>query len=153
MTFESSVYQEAIYTVLGITLAGCWARQKPIHHILSDGQFSISKISISIPDSDIEKYFVYLKEGGIVIDKRSIKSEEAINWVIKGPMLDETLPPNTKKVLFQGELACTDAKECSGVESVSLDLYCQLWEFLGAKIGKRVGNNIEWNDGKKSIII
>lgn len=149
-TVESSASPRAVYTVLGITLAGCWARQEPIHSVYSNGVSSVSKISVYIPDLEIEKYFVYLTEGGTVIDKRSIESVDIItDWVVKGPMLDETLPPDTKKVLFQGELACTDAKDCSGIESVSLNLYCQLWESLGAKIGKRAGNTIEWSNGEK----
>jgi hypothetical protein len=38
------------------------------------------------------------------------------------------------------------------MDCISMDLYLDLWRPLGAKIGKRVGNEIVWENGDVSVI-
>lgn len=128
------------YTTLGVAAAGVYA---------SVGD----NCSVSIYDTRLDPYLGNLVEGGIVVDKRPcIHHEDFVKLVVSGPMVRESLPPKTISRLFEPNRECLDPKEAGGCDYVSMDLYLQLWEGIGARVGYRRGDYIEWNDGEKQEI-
>jgi len=127
------------YTTLGIAAAGVYAT-------------SGSKSSSQIPDNRLHAYLGDLVEGGQVMDKRPcLEHPDFFLMVFSGPMLKEDLPPGTCNKAFSREvLLCTaaDFPNLGGYDYLSLDLYTELWRQLGARIGKRIGDFIHWEDGE-----
>jgi len=130
--------------------------------------WSGGKCSTTMYSRRLGPYFGELKDGGVVVDKWTVDFKTGYNLVVHGPMVDVTLPPKTidkfdgqisdvMLIGLQGSFQAmalkkrTDPK-WSGLDSVSLDLYCDLWRQAGARIGKRIGNEIHWEDGAVSEI-
>lgn len=133
------------YLTLGIADAGVyataynkWAPDRPS--------------SITIYDRRLEAYYGDLAEGGLVLDKRPCReNDEFIKRVVCGPMHGQHLPSKTRDS-WGKHIPCESAKEASGFDLVSTDLYLSYWRELGAKIGYRKGNYIEWENGEKDEI-
>lgn len=134
------------YTTLGIAAAGCYATCPPVQY----GNGTTVESSVSIPDSRLIPYLGDLADGGVVIDKRPcIKRDDFVHWIVKGPMLKESLPGGCRNVPFSRDIIpCDDPKACGGYDYIALDLYMELWRGLGARIGTRVGDVIKWEDGE-----
>ncbi len=128
------------YTTLGIAAAGAYAT-------IGDD------CRVTMYDRRLSPYYGDLAEGGIVIDKRPCVGHPSfIEAVISGPMLKESLPSHTRQRMFSDAESCDDVKTCRAMDYVSMDLYLNLWRSLGAKIGKRNGNEIVWDNGDVSVI-
>jgi hypothetical protein len=128
------------YTTLGIAAGGVYAT-------IGDD------CNVTMYDRRLSPYYGDLAEGGIVIDKRPCLSHSSfIEMVISGPMLKESLPSHSCERMFSDVQPCDDARCCKGMDCISMDLYLDLWRPLGAKIGKRVGNEIVWENGDVSVI-
>ena len=149
MREDDSYKQE--YSTLGIALAGV--------HATAPNQWSSSTaISIQIPDKRLNCYLGNLIEGGTVIDKRTCDEDDVFEYVVSGPMLQESLPNGTMSAAFCSDshslqrrnvpIKCEDVRKCKSFDYIALDLYCELWSGLGARIGKRLGDTIMWNDGE-----
>jgi hypothetical protein len=127
------------YTTLGISSASVYATIG-------------SNCSVTIYDTSLTPYLGKLVEGGIVCDKRPCKErDDYISTIVSGPMLKESLPPNTKEAWREQE-PCEDASKCGGFDYVSSNIYYKMWAEKGAKIGIRKGRYIFWNDGSKTRI-
>lgn len=130
------------YTTLGIAAAGCYATAP-------NPWSKDSAASITIYDRRLTAYLGELVEGGIVIDKRPcVNRDDFVSMVVSGPMLQESLPHDTKRGWDSTE-PCTleQAREAKGFDYLSLNLYIQVWAEKGARIGVRVGDKVYWNDG------
>lgn len=135
------------YDYLGIAMGGVYGR--------GPSKWSKDGFSVSIPDKRLSPYYGDLIEGGIVVDKRPcIEKDEArfVNRVYLSPLLKKSLPPKTMCKLFEKEEPCEDVTQCGPIDYISMDLYLDLWRKEGAKIGKRVGNEIHWENGEVSPI-
>lgn len=133
------------YTYLGIALAGVYAE--------APNQYSKTSVSVTIYDTRLSAYYGDLAEGGIVCDKRPCKDHpDMVHMVVSGPMRGSYLPEKTKNG-FNGNESCEDARDAGGFDYVSTDLYLGLWRSMGARIGKRVGDTIEWEDGTIESIV
>lgn len=130
------------YTTLMIAMGGCYAT--------APGEYSSTYNHISIPDGRMTCYFGDVVEGGWVVDKRPcIDREDFVHMVVCGPLLKESLPDGMKLELFSNQpKVCEDAKECSGSDYVSLDLYLKLWRDMGARLGQRKDNEVHWENGE-----
>ena len=140
MREDDSYKQE--YSTLGIALAGV--------HATAPNQWSSSTaISIQIPDKRLNCYLGNLIEGGTVIDKRTCDEDDVFEYVVSGPMLQESLPNGTMSAAFcPAPIKCESVRDCKSFDYIALDLYCAYWSNLGARIGKRIGDTIVWNDGE-----
>lgn len=128
------------YTTLGIALAGCYAT--------APGYTKDSTCSITIYDKRLNAYLGNLVEGGTVIDKRTCAESDVIQYVFNGPMLKETLPSGTVDRMWEKGPMPYDGSEYRSSDFIALDLYISFWKNLGARIGKRIGDSIHWNDGE-----
>lgn len=136
-----------MYTYLGIGQAGVYANS-------FNPWSERHEAAITIYDTRLTPYFGDVAEGGIVCDKRPAFEQnefKAVEAVISGPMRNNTLPPQTRDSWGQ-LIPCSDPKEGRGFDSISTDLYLSLWRELGAKIGYRRGNFIEFENGEKTEI-
>jgi len=105
-----------------------------------------------------------LEDGGTVIDKWNVDSETFTHLVISGPMVAVELPddevdacpeipdymlgPGGLKGSFWLFAANKKAnRKWSGLDRVSLKTYTDMWRDAGARIGKRDGDVIRWEDG------
>ncbi len=135
------------FTTLGIALGGVYAT--------SPNPYSEdTAVSISIPDNRLYCYLGDLKNGGVVIDKRMVKTSTLINETCSGPYLRESLKEGTmaKGLTYPKEVVKYDAKKVSGIDYVALDIYLSIWRKHGARIGVRKGKYILWEDGEKKLI-
>lgn len=105
--------------------------------------------SISGYDKRLERAYVKLREGGWVVDKRpAFKKdyEAAYRAVISGPMDEPSLPDNA--IDHWGvKIENPDLDTLKGYDYAGMGVYSAYWENLGARIGRRRGDNIVWNDG------
>ena len=134
--------REEKWTYLGICDAGA-------HGKVGDNT------SITTYDRRLDKYYWRLGEGGVVVDKRPCMEKDAsacIHGIVSGPMLKMSLPLKSKDA-WRGIEPCQDAKECGSLSYVSTDLYLSYWRVLGARLGKREGDTIVWEDGSKEQIL
>ncbi len=141
---------KAEYTYLGIAAAGVYAKTTTQYNINS----TITS-SVTIYDNRLSPYYGDVVEGGIIVDKRPcINHEEFYKMVINGPMLKMDLPNQTVELFTfpATQETIADARNCGSCDNVSLDLYIKLWKELGAKVGYRRGNVVEWDNGEKSVI-
>jgi hypothetical protein len=141
----SETYKQQ-YIYLGIALAGVYARSPSV---ISGNSKTTS--STEIPDKRLTPYLGELKEGGYVVDKRSCNEKDVIHNVCAGAMLDIDLPEKTRKD-WDKEYPCDDASSSGSMDYISMDLYLKLWEGLGARVGRRAGNVIKWNNGEETVI-
>jgi hypothetical protein len=126
----------------GIAQAGVYAATVKV----SFGSSS-SRASVTTYDPRLRCEVGNLIEGGVVVDKRTVSSDDLIHYVVAGAMLDLDLPAGHCKGWGDIE-PCEDAKARKGFDFVSLDLYLKLWRSLGARIGVRKGDEIHWEDGR-----
>ena len=128
------------YTYLGIAAGGVYAR-------MPNRYSKDTSVSVTIYDTKLSPYFGDMAENGIVVDKRPcIDHEDFVSAVVCGPMLQESLPPKSKRT-WDGVVPCESAKDANSLDFISLDLYLDCWRALGACIGRRVGDTIEWESG------
>jgi hypothetical protein len=133
---------EGDWTYIGIADAGVYG-EKPNEHSPR------YPVSITTYNTELEAYFGELCEGGIVMDKRPCREHpEFVSTIVRGPMMAAHLPDNSKDE-FGDIQPCDDARKCSGLAYVSRNLYLDMWRKLGARIGVRKGNHIEWEDGER----
>lgn len=101
-------------------------------------------------DTRLELYMHRLINGGTVIDKRMAFARDAdacIKGVMSGPMLNPLLPKGIVDRCYLGHMDLNEAGTLRSLDYVALDIYCDLWRDLGARIGTRVNNTIIWDDG------
>jgi hypothetical protein len=113
------------YKYLGRGDAGCYADGDGFHS--------------SIPDRRLKPYYGCLIEGGVILDKLPVfekDAEAAIREVVSGPMLDIAMSADS-----------SDKFGIRGLSFVGLAEYLGTWRKLGARVGQRVGETIEWEDG------
>lgn len=132
--------QEYIY--LGIALAGVYAKGRT-----KVTENSVTTFNSSIPDNRLYPYYGNLVEGGVIVDKRTCQECDVVVMAVNGPILKDELPAGHKQSLFDPPTPCSDPTECKGFDYISMDLYLKLWRGLGAKIGERRGNLIQWENG------
>lgn len=133
------------YTYLGIAAAGVYAE--------APNKYSKHPASITIYDRRLRAYFGDMAEGGIVVDKRPcLEHPDFYRMVISGPMRGSWLSEKTRETMHD-TVKCHNAHEAKAFDYISTDLYLALWRDMGAKIGKRVGNEIHWEDGTKETIV
>lgn len=142
---------EQKYLTLGIGAAGVYAT--------APNPYGDTPASVSISDTRLRAYFGEVVEGGRVMDKRTVDPYKLVHWVISGPMEKASLPPQTVERFawkFGGDnlTHCEDAitGHCGSLDYISTDLYDKLWRELGAGIGFRRGDFIEWEDGSHTAI-
>lgn len=157
------------YTYLAIAEAGCYANAPNRF----EGEIPAS---VTIPDNRLSCYYGDVVEGGTIMDKRPAfqrNDSACVRAVYSGPMLQDNLPALTLKRCqwMEGDQLLTADSESvimeeegfflksggqriklSAFDHLSLDLYCQLWRQLGARVGKRVGMTIRWEDGEDELI-
>lgn len=127
-------------------------------------EYGGSKTSITIYDTRLTPYLGNLKPGAVVIDKRELRSHPMfVRWVLGCPMVDLSLKGSETDPIDRdaaarmapalegafgtlAEMAASDP-DYTGLDHVSLDAYVAWWRKRGAKIGKRKGNRIAWEDG------
>jgi hypothetical protein len=100
----------------------------------------------------------------VAIDAHEIDWGKAVDMALKGPMCEPSLPPNTvDKFLDKHKRTLTDMLPGLGgdfktiglmtlvsegticsLDYVSRDIYVNLWRGAGAKIGKVVNGQVEW---------
>jgi hypothetical protein len=143
--------------VLGRGLAGC----------SGEGKGS----SITYYDSRLRPYFGELLEGGYVVDKREVL-EERPGLAVLSPMCDGGLPLGAvdefksaegslvaQAIASGGEGSFRDlarlalaAPRCGAFDFVAADVYAAWWKDHGARVGRRVGEVIRWDDGSEESI-
>lgn len=127
------------YTVLTLSIGEVVALGKGIHS-------ESTPRTIRIMDKRLTPYLGDLVYGGIVIDQRAAANHsEFSRWMTNGPSVNDTLGSCTT-VKDGTQSPCYDARHVGPYNSVSLDLYLALWRSLGARVGKRVGDAIIWED-------
>lgn len=89
-----------------------------------------------------------IAEGAVIIDKRPI---EDVSKVLRLPYIDHRLGKLSVRGFYQTVTfdSMKDALAAEPAEvgaDVSLDIYVELCRALGARIGYRVGDAIEWED-------
>lgn len=133
---------DKLYSI-GIAQAGVYGRGHNSHGPPS---------SITTYDTRLERYYCRLQENGYVIDKRNVSDDLLIHNVISGPMDDPSLPLNTIHP-FMSDARAYMGEKLGSFDNVSSDIYKAFWKKLGARIGHRKGNLIEWDNGASEPII
>lgn len=117
--------------------------------------------SVSYRSDDLNYCLKDAVEGCIIVDKSEC-GDDAVSFVINGPMVNLQLPPNTIKKFsgretrafmlpaLGGEFQSLATKalkdeDWGGLDYISLDLYVEAWRGLGAKIGYFRGGKVEWD--------
>lgn len=120
--------------------------------------------TMSSYDRILAPFLSELIEGGTVIDKWSIPDPVFSRLVISGPMCNAMLaddavdqcPEIPGYMLAPGgleggfrDLAAIKVSnpKWTGMDYVSVKTFTAMWREAGARIGKRVGNQIQWEDG------
>jgi hypothetical protein len=133
------------------------------------GDYPPSECSLSTYSTNLRAYYGELKKGGIVVDKYPVDPEVAIDLVLNGPMVKLTLRDDEEECLkldkisdafifgLEGGFQTLMAKKITtpswrGLDYVSPRQYVQMWREVGARIGTRVRNHIEWEDGTRENI-
>jgi len=122
-------------------------------------------------DTRLRAYYGEVVEGGFVIDKSKVLDKKP-GLAISSPMCKGCLNPgvvdampdpsdsivahaiandpnNPMKGLAQ--LAVATKGKFGGLDFIAPDLFAAWWLEKGARVGKRVGDFIEWTDGKEQI--
>lgn len=121
----------------------------------------------SIPDGRLTPYLGELREGGIVIDRRAALWHD-VRLAFRSPLLDASLragtvarprpselyPGGTAAVWDRGapEVLEPSPEGYDGLDRVALDLYTRFWQGAGARVGRRRGDAILWDDGTTTAI-
>jgi len=128
-------------------------------------------VSVTVYATRLSPYLGDLREGGVVVDLWRCDWDRAAHVVISGPMLGLHLEPaqvdacptpsgimtaamsedpgNPFGALAAAKLA---KPEWSGLDYVDLQTWLQLRREIGARIGRRHRNTIEWEDGARTVI-
>lgn len=121
------------------------------------------KSSTTSYDKKFETCWHQVVEGGYLIDKRPVDPGKLYDLTVHGPMLSLTATepekcPEPSAMLLLGlsgawqNLALRRAvdPEWRGLDQIPLLDYLAMWQHEGAKVGKRVGDIIEWADSTTS---
>jgi hypothetical protein len=132
---------------------------------------SVIRSSCTTYDRHPEHYYHHLVDGALFIDKRTVPDDALFTLVVSGPMPRVDLPARTidrftigtkteEKTDRHGSeyVAPTIARDrppwCPGsLDSVSLDLYAEMWQAAGARIGVRRGPIITFDDGTSELVL
>lgn len=131
------------YTFLCVAEAGVYAE--------APNPWGDMPASVQIPDRRLSCYYGDVVEGGIILDKRPAFQRDAgacIHEAISGPMRKSTLPPGSFEGWDRKVIPIQQAIKIGGFDYVSLDVHVQRWRQLGARVGKRVGMTVQWEDGE-----
>jgi hypothetical protein len=128
---------------------------------------------VTFYDRRLRPYLGELVEGGYVLDKRAVLM--ARPWLAIGsPMVKGTLPPGTVDRFIDrhptdafGESIVLDSirsdptnpaaglaalmqddPACGGFDDVAPDVYADWWRRRGARVGRRLGRVVVWDDGE-----
>lgn len=125
--------------------------------------FSKGRSTISYRTNDLSSCLEDLVDGGWVIDGSDLPMKDARRATISGPMLDVTLEddqvdkaPEPSDALVEGmegvfgELTkrAKEDQDFSGLDNVGTRTYVAFWQRVGARIGRRKGDEIHWADGE-----
>lgn len=124
--------------------------------------------STSTYDSRLAPYLGHLVEGGWVIDKRGIQHRDGfVAAVLAAPLVDTRLEGDAREEcpaidpFFGAALAAGGwwpaavkmaNPRWAGLDSVSVTRYVDYWRGHGARIGRRFGNEVRWEDGAVTAI-
>lgn len=127
------------YPIGGIGFVGCH---------FSSGSSSLSGCSTDI----LTECARYLADGGTFVDKGPVDEATIVRLVVCGPILRVDLPTGHMRTLGmpwpQTEpIGDRDPETVGGLTEVSIDAYVGMWRKVGARIGVRKGETIEWSDG------
>lgn len=114
-----------------------------------------NKVSSSIPDKRLVPYLGDLIEGGVALDKRpafETNEDAAYAEVFNGPMLDIQLKSGYISKPFSTGPERWEGQKIGGFDYAALDIYLDRWRQLGARIGHRWGDEIQWEDGERTPI-
>lgn len=137
------------YTFMGIAINGVYAEYPNIF----SGKIQKHPVHVEMRDRRLRSYLGDLVDGAFVVDKRPCSNKTTFTIkVIHGPLRGSWLPNKTKET-FNGQEPCENAENAKSMDYISLDLYCDSWRKFGARIGKRVGEEIHWEDGEKEKIL
>lgn len=101
-------------------------------------------------DRDLTEYYPKLMDGGFVLDKSKVSLNDLTHHVVSGPICDLSLPPGSiNRFMTKETESIVDPADARSMDYISLDMYVELCRRLrGVRIGKRVGNEIRWEDGE-----
>lgn len=99
----------------------------------------------------LESVLHRLDEGGWVIDKRHLDAGVIARIAISGPMGNPRLPPGTMSNRHD-EFVPVDLAKVGGLTWVAIDVLCDYAEARGAKVGRRIGDEIVWRDGTRTSV-
>lgn len=118
------------YTVIGRGKAGWHAQLK----------------NISSSGGSLEKYVSEAMENCLVYDADSVDYDTFWDIVVKGPMVDTSLPEKTVKKFIENETRqVTDQEQFRAFDSVSLDVYETILRQLpGMRIGRVNHGQVTW---------
>lgn len=136
--------------------AGCYGHGGILVTVPLEGGGSASwgRYRSSIPDNRLECYYWRLVDGGTVMDKRpafALDDKASVGEALRGPMLDPWLESGHIDKL-SGARAMEPGEVPGCLDSVALDVYLARWRPLGARVGKRDGDAIAWEDGEREAI-
>lgn len=117
--------------------------------------FYLSKRSSSLTgfSAELQPHLHMLADGGTVVDKRKVPEEKLTDGVLRGPLLDEGLPPDHVSRFASIDSSTHDrSKPLRSLDNAGLHVYVQYWRDLGARIGRREGDQIAWEDGEREDI-
>ena len=118
--------------------------------------------SMSSYTSRLGPFLGRLADGGVVIDKWDVPFKVAYDLAVNGPMVNVDLPdggqdpaPEVPGFMLPGlggaflALAAIKASKPGwrGFDRISLREYTEMWRSAGARVGRRMGDQIHWEDG------
>lgn len=122
--------------------------------------------SIDMGDDRLGRHYWRVAEGGWIIDKipaLDLDKAQALSLVLNAPMVDPGLQPGevtecpVPDELFaqglEGEFQTLAVlkrtnRKWRGLDQVSPEEYAAYWSKAGARVGRRRGEQILWEDGK-----
>jgi hypothetical protein len=110
------------------------------------------RFSMGFTTASLTPYFGELREGGIVIDARPVGASIRMREAVSGPMVDVTLPSKSARGFGGTRTVLSMDSAGEDFDYVSMDIYADHWEKLGAKVGIRRGGKIHWNQGGQTRI-
>ncbi len=115
------------------------------------GPGTVARSSISIPDRRLHPYLGDVADGGTVVDLWRCNWGDVADVAIKGPMMDMDLAPHTIRRFVYGPDPKPTSIDVGGpprsLDRVDLATWIELRRRIGARIGKRIGRAVHWEDG------